>query len=594
MNIQMQYSAIFTFITVFLTVCAYYALKSNKPIGKYVFRLELCMIIPVIANILIIGSHKEIISKHSYYLYYIGMTAVMMTLVSFTNKYCQGVGKGNGSQKPTVMYIIGGFDMLQLLAGFIFNHVFSLQKVIVDDKIYYKSIPSIGLYIHRIADYILLMCILLIFILSTVQTSKLYREKYTIILITLLISGTIQAFFIFSNLPVDRSVIAHGLTGIAIYYFSIKYRPMRLLNDVLSSIARNMNDAIFVFDSYNHCIWGNETGYKLLNVSYDKYYLVKDAIKVKFGDLTGQGENWIKDFHVDHRYYTIEKTSLQSDNLINGSYLVIEDNTEQYLNMEKELYNSTHDKLTGLYNINCLYETIHNHLMETADSYYYILYMNIKNFKLINDIFGKKFGDDTIIQIANLLRQIFKKNGIYGRLVGDKFGICIPIEKFDKDYFMERLSNFVVKQGKIEYKIIIHVGVYKVDSPNTDVSIMFDRANLALSTISNTYKTSIQFYDNDIKSNILEEQKLTNDLDEAISNHQIKPYLQPITDINGKTVGAEVLARWIHPVLGFLPPIKFIPIFEKNSIIVNLDKYIWERACQILQSWKNTEFILIS
>lgn len=589
MNIQSQYSAIYAFLAIILIVCAILALRSKKPIGKYTFELNICMLIPIIANLLIVGAHKEIMAKYSYYLYYIGMTLLMVTLVSFTNKYCQGVGKGDGKQKPTIMYIIATIDIVQLLVGFIFNHVFILEKIDVDNKIYYKSIPMVGLYIHRIIDYFLFSCVLLIFALSIVKTSKLYREKYIIIVITLIFSGILQTFFIVSNLPVDRSVIAHSITCIAIYYFSIKYRPMRLLDAVLSNMAENMNDSVYIFDSLNNCVWSNDRGYKLLNVSEGRLDLIKDSIIDMFGDLSGQGEDWIKHINVNNSYYTIEKTSIKSEK-IDGCFLMIEDNTNQQLELERELYNSTHDKLTKLFNINYLYECIQNELAEHKKDTYYIIYLNIRNFKLINDIFGKEFGDKTIIQLANWIRTYIGKNGIYGRLVGDKFGICIPAEKFNEDKFLAELSNFIVKYRKIEYKITIHIGIYIVDNNTLDVSLMFDRANLALSTISNLYKTSIKYYDNDIKNNLIEEQKLINDLDIAINTNQIKAYLQPITNVNGEIVGAETLARWIHPILGFLPPIKFIPIFEKNSIIINLDRHIWRRTCEILNSWKDTEF----
>ena len=594
MDIQMIYSIIYVFLILILIVCSILAKLSKKVIGKYTIMFDLCIVITIIANIFIILAPNRTIVIYSYYLYYIGMTLVMLSIVSFTNKYCQGVRKDKTvkHRKPTIMYIIGGIDILQLLCGFVFNHVFSLKEVILNNKTYYKSIPSIGLTLHRLIDYFIFICIITIFIIAIKNTSKLYREKYVIIFITLLISGALQAFFIISNLPIDRSVIAHAITGTAVFYFSIKYRPMRLLDEVLSSIAANMNDSVYVFDSNYNCVWSNDTGYRLLNVPNGETDLIKDAILDMFGNINKQGDNWSKHITINNRYYSLEKTSIKSEHFVDGCFLIIEDNTEQQLNMEKELYNSTHDKLTKLYNINYLYEAIAKELITNSNEGYYLIYMNIRNFKLINDIFGKDFGDITIIQLATWIRKTIKKNGIYGRLIGDKFGICIPIGKFDEQKFLNDLSDFVVKYKKMEYKIIIHIGIYVINNSEniTDVSLMFDRANLALSTISNVYKTTIKYYDNDIKNNLIEEQKLITDLDDAINNNHIKPYLQPIVDTNGKIVGAETLARWIHPVLGFLPPIKFIPIFEKNSIIINLDKYIWRRTCEILNSWKNTKY----
>ena len=72
----------------------------------------------------------------------------------------------------------------------------------------------------------------------------------------------------------------------------------------------------------------------------------------------------------------------------------------------------------------------------------------------------------------------------------------------------------------------------------------------------------------------------------AIAERQLKPYLQPIVDKNGTVVGSEALVRWIHPTDGFLSPRAFIPVFEKNGMIVEVDKYMWRCACEILASWK--------
>ena len=115
---------------------------------------------------------------------------------------------------------------------------------------------------------------------------------------------------------------------------------------------------------------------------------------------------------------------------------------------------------------------------------------------------------------------------------------------------------------------------------------MFDRAHLALSNVTDNYKNCIRFYDDTMRNAILEEQSLVAGLPDALKNNQIRPYLQPITDATGNVVGAEALARWLHPKYGFLQPSRFIPLFEKNGMIVDIDKHIWRHACEILRSWK--------
>ena len=79
---------------------------------------------------------------------------------------------------------------------------------------------------------------------------------------------------------------------------------------------------------------------------------------------------------------------------------------------------------------------------------------------------------------------------------------------------------------------------------------------------------------------------VTHDLDEAIEKEQLLIYLQPQVSAKGKVIGSEALIRWIHPEKGAIMPNEFIPIFEKNGLIIDIDRYIWEMACRILRKWK--------
>jgi EAL domain-containing protein (putative c-di-GMP-specific phosphodiesterase class I) len=88
-----------------------------------------------------------------------------------------------------------------------------------------------------------------------------------------------------------------------------------------------------------------------------------------------------------------------------------------------------------------------------------------------------------------------------------------------------------------------------------------------------------------MRDQVLWSQKISAELEGALKQRHIVPYLQPIVDINGSIIGAEALVRWLHPTEGFLPPFTFIPTFEKNGMIAEVDKYIWRCACEILSSW---------
>ena len=591
MSTQDTYMFIFMLLTLAQVYCAIRAFRSDRPIGRYTGRLNFAILVPIVANIFITKAYGEEISVAGYYLSYAGMTLILLSLVHFTSEYCKGVDPGKKHRKPVFIYVLGVLDIIQLALGPVLHHVFTIEEIVFEDAVYYSDRPLIGLTIHRAIDYIIYGCTLMIYIVCAKKAARLYREKFIVIMCTMLASGVIQGLFIFTRTPIDKSIIVHGIFGIIVYYFSVVYRPLRLLDALLTGVASNLKDAVFVFDAAGHCVWVNDAGSELLNLNGSLGHVKEDLIDM-FGDLTMRGEEWSEDVHVDatDRYYIIEKQTVRSgNNTPDGSFIVIKDRTERHKAMEQELYDSTHDKVTKLYNMTYLYRQIQDVMKKKKDDPdYCVVYMNIRNFKIVNDIFGNRFGDHALWQLSRWIENTFKDKALYGRLIGDTFGIFMPWEDFDENVFLDGLGDYRVCNGDVEHRISIHIGIYQITDKTLDVSVMFDRAHMAISAITDNYKTCVKVYDDALRSSILEEQRLLLDINEALENNQIMPYLQSITDSVGKIVGAEALARWNHPELGFLSPSAFIPVFEKNGMIVEVDRHIWEEACKILDSWKDT------
>ena len=587
MIIQERYFLLYICLIMIQLFCCIKAYKSDKPIGKYTSFVNASIILPIVGNIIIIMSENKHISYLGYLLYYIGMTFVMLSLVVFTNVYCKGVDEysKNKHSKPYFLYVLVIIDIIQLLLGDMFHHIVSLEPTMLDGKILYSDVPKVGLTFHRIADYFILVCIVLIYFISIYKTSKLYREKYVLLLIILVASAVAQFIYIQNRKIIDHAIIFHAILGGVIFYLSIIHRPLRLLDAMLSNIISDMNDAVYVFDNTHRCVWVNEQGMNLLELKDSSLKEVKDTLFEKFKNITNKGDSWTENRVVGKKYYILEKKSVKAERgKLAGSMLIIKDDTKRHLAVEREVYDSRHDSLTGIYNMKYLYSRISNQLAYT-DEEYVLLYLNIKSFKLINENFGKTYGDVVLIELANWIRNNVS-DGLYGRLVSDTFGICILKKDFDEDFYIRELSDFVVILKNVELRINIHIGVYEVLNRSMDVSVMFDRAHLAISNVEEKYKTVVKYYDEKIRNEMLEEQRLVSDFPVAIKYDHIIPYLQPIVDEKGKVVGVEALARWNHSEMGFLPPYKFIPLFEKNGLITQLDMHIWEQACKILNEWK--------
>ena len=590
-DIRVAFSAIFTFLMIALCFCAVKGFRSNRKIGRAVGWLDLSLLPPMIGNIIIIGSSVEIRSLVGEYIFSLGMNGVLVALVNFTNIYCSGMG--NGQQKPTAVYIVLTADFVQVLANIFFGHAFDLEPVMVQDKTYFRLVPHWGQYLHRTVDYAVFFCVILIFLLASVKTSRLFREKFTMLLTSMIVLGIWQTFYVFSRTPVDRSMIGYGVVGILVFYLALYHRPMRLLDRTLSNIVSEMSEALFIYDPTGKCIWANEKGLELTGASIKRLDDIPASLSKKFGEreygIDAWSDNKVIVSDGSEKYYYIENRPVNDDkNNLGGSVLIIRDNTEEQLRLKRELYNSIHDSLTGLYTKQYLYECIRGMLDGAPDTDFVAVFVDVKNFKIVNDIFSSSFGDIALKQIAEWIKADMNEKCVYGRLAGDTFGVFLPAEQFenDRERLENELANFTVSDGNASHHLVMHLGVYETADRDIDVSVMFDRAHLALSTITDDYNNHIAYYDNDLREKILWEQRITAELREAIDTMQLRPYLQPITDRSGRVVGAEALARWIHPVHGFMPPSMFIPVFEKNGMITEVDKHMWRCACKILSKWK--------
>jgi len=590
-NTQDQLSVLFLVLLAIQIACSILSFKSKKSIGKYTGLLNVAIMFPIVGNLIILRASNEAVSEIGYYTSYIGMTLILMAITMFTTMYCKGIEPERKHSKYYLMYVIGFFDIFQLLLGTMLHHVFTVQKIMLTNKeIFYMDMSSFGLTLHRILTYIIYACIIITYIVCTIRASKLYKEKYVTVLIILLAAGIAQGLFIYSKLPIDRSIIVHSIFGAIVFYLSILYQPLKLLDALLSNIVSDMDDAVFAFDNTKKCLWANEKGFNLLNIEQGKLYLVKDAFLDKFGDLSDKSDKWSAPIERDGLYYIIEKKAVKSNNkLLDGYYVVIKDDTERFKALEKERYESTHDQLTGMYNMQYLYTYI-EHALSTTNDNYSIIYINIKNFKIVNDIFGRHFGDNVLKQFGQWLQDKFKNIAVCGRLMGDTFGIFIKQSNYNEVTFLNDLSEFTIQGKNIKHSISVHIGVYEITDKFVDIATMFDRAHLALSSIESNYKTDVKHYDDNLRDVTIKEQQYTSNISDAIANNEIKPYLQPIVDNENNVVGAEALVRWDHPEYGLLNPSDFVTIFEKNGLIAEIDKYIWKCACETLYKWKDTQF----
>lgn len=250
------------------------------------------------------------------------------------------------------------------------------------------------------------------------------------------------------------------------------------------------------------------------------------------------------------------------------------------------------DALTGLLSpagfSHCVRHLLDDHPKKT----FALVYGDLDRFKVFNDLYGIEAGDELLVSVAALISEILPSDSAAARLRADHFVACVPRETFDPERFLDKLDRWFASYP-VDFRFFVRLGIYRIDDSNMDVTLMSDRALIALREAKkSTGVNSYVFYDSRLRETLIKEQEVAGDMSVALEQGQFVPFFQPQYRYStGEVVGAEVLARWFHPDKGLLAPIEFIPVFERNGLIAQLDYYLWEEACKLLRVWLDDDSI---
>ncbi len=249
------------------------------------------------------------------------------------------------------------------------------------------------------------------------------------------------------------------------------------------------------------------------------------------------------------------------------------------------------DALTGVYNKEFFLRKAADILQRDIHKDYDLVCFDIDRFKLINDFYGTAEGDRLLCYIAKLFAKVsIDYHWLLGRLHNDVF--VILMEHGSMTY--EDLTKIVDRQLEAvskDMKIILSFGIYPITDKSLSVSVMCDRALLASKKAKGNYSTSYTVYQEVLRQTIMDEQSMINEMDAALAMGQFVPFYQPKYNIEtGHIIGFEALVRWVHPTRGLIPPQEFIPLFESNGFISQVDYYIWEEVCKDLRKLRDAGY----
>lgn len=249
----------------------------------------------------------------------------------------------------------------------------------------------------------------------------------------------------------------------------------------------------------------------------------------------------------------------------------------------------TTDSLTGLSNLTEFETDALSLLKNRGQLGYALVYMDFNKFKYINEAYGYYTGDQVLITFSRILLSMLHPSEIACRYASDKFIALLWCD--DEQELYDRLHDLQKKlkdgvQGITQgLYVSITGGIYFIDPDNTiDFITITDRANIARKSIKGNDIRHFAVYDHALHQKITREKEIELLMADALKNEEFVVFLQPKVDLRtGKIAGAEALVRWFRDYGQIIMPSEFIPIFEKNSFIKQLDYYIHDQVFQLLR-----------
>lgn len=358
-------------------------------------------------------------------------------------------------------------------------------------------------------------------------------------------------------------------------------REKMIKTDVLSSV---ISDYLKKEEAYE--------GYR----SYSSHRAVVESERERFKkcvELSTIKEGLRKD---KQYFFTIHETDKTGEvRLKRYSYIYIDERVDIIVGAREDITEfSEKDVLTGGYNRRGFIRITERLLNEVSDrTKYAVLFFNVKNFKVVNELFGVESGDVVLQNIFRTLTHSKLSPVITARVESDHFVCLVENKNLDFEELTSVCDNKFVKDGKC-MNLIIRCGIFYVEEKPMKISGMIDRAKLAKRYITDEYVQPYMVYDHSMQVSYIDKAKLAGELQEGIAKEQFKVYYQPVIDTKtGKIASAEALIRWIHPDKGFISPALFIPALEENGHISELDFYVLKKVWQFINDrCENNKFVV--
>jgi diguanylate cyclase (GGDEF)-like protein/PAS domain S-box-containing protein len=259
-----------------------------------------------------------------------------------------------------------------------------------------------------------------------------------------------------------------------------------------------------------------------------------------------------------------------------------------------------YDALTGLPNRRLLMDRLHSALAlrERDGSTGAILFIDLDNFKDLNDTRGHDVGDELLKQVAVRLGECVRDADTVARLGGDEFVVmlqklspvseeaAVDVENVGRKIL--QVLNQSYRLAGVEHHSTPSVGVAMFTDANLTIDELLKRADLAMYQAKSAGRNTLRFFDPAMQAAATARATVETDLRQALQSDQMVLYFQPVVDVQERITGVEALVRWLHPTRGMVGPAEFIPVAEQTGLILELGLWVLRAACQQLVQWSGS------
>lgn len=582
-------------VIMIIALCICYRVTSKGKIESKssLLRLYVCEIAVLLSYLAFLFSRTKSQALFFNGLYYAGNVWYVILFFMYITDYTKVYR--TVKRNDIIVTSLAMIDTCAMLLNNIWQFIFDLTLYVdyKNDEVVWLNIFKSFRYLHVSFYYIILIFSLILLIYKIHKTPKMYKGAYLSLLALLFGAMFTNTICVKFKLNVDISVLVYALLTIVLCYLSLLASPKAFVNKMLSCVAEEMQDGMICYDISGNIVYINKLA-KLLfydeeNRDYEKN--IKDLNRLLKGKSPIECEPFKNQkirFRINNeeRHYIVDVMNMVDRGEKAGIYLKVTDNTSEMNDLEKERYRATYDELTGIYNRESFFKEADRVLKEDPYTPRYMIASDIKDFKLINQFFGEKFGDEILKKVAVYLRKLSHRGNVYGRISGDKFALLMPCKYFSEEIFIRVLKSMQSLTDEGLYKMHIYAGVYPVSDYHESAQAMYDKAQLTIDSVKGNYQKVFIYYDEEIMKRLVYQNTVISEFSDAINNKQFEMYLQPQVDGEGKIVGAEAFPCWIHPVRGVLTMDRFYSILEKTGHVYLLDTLVWEKAIKRLAKWK--------